>query len=130
MPASLLVALALVQPAPAAADPAPPATRARPERPIPSYFTEGDYPFEAHGFAAQGSVEVRVEIDSTGRVRRCRPLRSAGVRLFGRVTCDILRRRARYHPARDSAGNPVPDTDTARVVWALPYTREPVPTPR
>lgn len=127
MSTALLLALALVQSAPPAADPAAPATRAQPVQPLQSYFRSWDYPMEAVAFGVQGSVEVRLDIDSEGRVRRCRPLRSRGARLFGRVSCDILRRRARFHPARDAAGNPVPDSCTRRIYWGLPSNRDPIP---
>ena len=40
-------------------------------------------------------------------------------------TCGILVRRARFTPARDAAGKPVPDTFEGRIVWRLPETGPP-----
>lgn len=128
-----LLALALVIaaiPPPAPADPPTPAVPARPLRPIPSLFTGNDYPVEAQAFNIQGSAQYDAIVGVDGRIHRCRILRASSIRLFGAVTCEILRRRARFQPARDAAGNPIEDVVTGTISWGLPTNPQPVPRPR
>jgi hypothetical protein len=40
--------------------------------------------------------------------------------LLNLQTCRIMLVRARFTPARDAQGNPVPDTVSAAVTWILP----------
>jgi periplasmic protein TonB len=126
----LALALTLAAAAPPAAEPPAPAVPARPLRPIRSLFRNGDYPYEALMFRAQGSAEFRAIVGVNGRVRDCRIVRSSWVRLFGRLTCSILRERARFEPARDAAGNPVEDVVTDTVWWGIASHPDRVPPPR
>jgi protein TonB len=110
-------------------DPPVPAVRARPLRPLPSLFSGYDYPIEAASFNVQGSVEFALVIAANGRVRDCRIVRMSLIRVFGPATCEVLRRRARYTPARDTDGRAVEDMDSGRVFWGLPTVRRPIPPP-
>jgi protein TonB len=110
-------------------DPPVPAVRARPLRPLPSLFSGYDYPLEAANFNVQGSVEFVLVIGANGRVRDCRIVRMSLIRVFGPATCDVLRRRARYEPARNADGHAVEDMDTGHVYWGLHTARGPIPRP-
>jgi protein TonB len=110
-------------------DPPVPAVRAQPLRPLRSLFSGYDYPIEAASFNVQGSVEFVLVIGANGRVRDCRIVRMSLIRVFGPATCAVLRRRARYTPARDAAGQAVEDMDTGEVYWGLPTAHGRIPPP-
>jgi periplasmic protein TonB len=110
--------LALLLAMQAATPPAHPAQRARANS--GSLFSTADYPPDALRAHAQGRVSFHVEISAEGRVTNCEITGSSGRASLDAATCRILRTRARYHPARDAAGNPVPDTDNGWVAWRLP----------
>lgn len=110
-------------------DPPVPAVRARLLRPLPSLFSGYDYPIEAANFNVQGSVEFVLVIAANGRLRDCRIVRMSLIRVFGPATCDVLRRRARYVPARDADGHAVEDMDKGRVFWGLRSAHGPIPQP-
>jgi protein TonB len=82
-------------------------------------FTAEDYPEDAISNNEQGTVAVTLQIDSGGDVSGCTVEQSSGSETLDRATCSILTERARFAPARDLAGNAVPDRYTQRVVWRL-----------
>jgi protein TonB len=50
----------------------------------------------------------------------CNLTRSTGNGALDSATCNILRRRAKFTPARDSSGNPTTDTyNTPPITWRL-----------
>lgn len=107
----------LAPPPPAAG---PPAIRAIAMRPFADYFSPDDYPAAALAAGQQGEVRFVLRIGANGRVDNCTITRSSGSSWLDSTACRILRARARYRPARDSAGTPVPDTDRGAFVWRLP----------
>ena len=55
-----------------------------------------------------------------GRVVGCNIIRSSGNSALDSATCNIIRRRAKYVPARDNEGNPTTDTlTTPPITWRL-----------
>jgi TonB family protein len=83
-------------------------------------FSADDYPADAQSRGEQGTVLARLSIDSRGAVNRCEIARSSGSSSLDEATCRILKRRARFTPARDSSGNSVSDTvTTPPIVWRL-----------
>ncbi|WP_294121069.1 energy transducer TonB [Sphingomonas sp.] len=83
-------------------------------------FSTDDYPMEAIRNEEQGTTAFRVEINRSGRVSDCIVTSSSGSDALDEATCKILERRARFVPARDSAGNRVPDEYSGRIRWELP----------
>jgi len=120
--AFLALLLAAAQPAPArpAPDAAPPRPTAWPFRD----FSDDDYPAAARRAGEQGRVVYRVEIGPDGRVSGCAVRWSSGSASLDAATCRIVSRRARFAPARDSAGRPVPDRRDGDVLWVLPREGE------
>jgi len=110
----LALAAAMQAAAPAGAPP----TRARPR--LGSYFAPADYPDAARAAGEHGRVDTALAIGANGRVTGCTVLRSSGSAALDSATCRILRSRARYTPARDAAGAPVPGYDIARLTWGPP----------
>jgi protein TonB len=85
-----------------------------------SYISPDDYPAAALGSGAQGIVRFTLTIDPSGRVVGCNITHSSGSSVLDMATCQIMRRRARYTPARDSNGNPVAGTIEQQVEWKAP----------
>jgi protein TonB len=85
-----------------------------------SLFSADDYPPSALSAGAEGSVRASLSIDTAGRVVGCNITQSSGNTALDSATCNILRRRAKFTPARDSNGNPTADTiSTPTIVWRL-----------
>lgn len=95
----------------------PPARHARARADLQSYFFTGDYPREAMRLSQEGTVGFQLDVSPEGRVNLCRVVSSSGSELLDVRTCEILLVRARFEPARDEAGNAVPDIISARVTW-------------
>ena len=100
---------------------APPALqlRARAQANLASYVHDQDYPDIALRRGEQGRVVFVLHISPEGRVTECSVVASnAGILLNAR-TCDIMRTRARFEPARDLQGNPAPDRVHASISWRM-----------
>jgi protein TonB len=83
-------------------------------------FSNDDYPAAALRNEEQGTTVVRLTIGPDGRVSDCAISSSSGSSSLDNTTCSILRRRARFTPAKDQAGNPISDTYTQRIRWEIP----------
>jgi protein TonB len=114
----------ITPPAPPAPAPAPPPpVRVEPARAranLASYVSDADYPAAAQRNEEQGTTGFRLTIGTDGRVTNCEVTSSSGSSSLDSTTCNIMRRRARFTPARDSSGNPTTDTHSARIRWVLP----------
>lgn len=107
----------------AATDSEPGAASGSPSRAkgnLTAYFSGNDYPAEAIRREETGTVAFKLQIDTRGRVSDCAIEKSSGSASLDRATCTIIRRRARYQPARDPKGRAVPDVATGRIRWVLP----------
>jgi protein TonB len=115
--------------------PIPPVAIAPPPPPLPprkvvsaqsakgdlrSLFSADDYPASAQSSGAEGTVRASLTIGPDGRVTGCNITQSSGNGALDSATCNILRRRAKFVPARDSNGNPTSDTiATPSIIWRL-----------
>ena len=112
-----------VVPAPPPPPPPPHKTvSAQPARgDVRSVFSNDDYPSEAIAAEAQGTAQAQLTIGPDGRVTGCNLIKSTGNNALDSTTCNILRRRVKFTPARDSNGNPTTDTyTTPPISWVLP----------
>ena len=113
----------VARPAPPA-PPAPPPPRvsqaARAKGNLVSLFSTDDYPQSAIRNEEQGTTAVRMTIGTDGRVADCTITSSSGSSALDNATCSILRRRARFTPAKDQAGHPISDSFSQRIRWELP----------
>jgi periplasmic protein TonB len=83
-------------------------------------FSADDYPASAQSSGAEGTTRASLTIGPDGRVTGCNIIQSSGNGSLDSTTCNILRRRAKFTPARDSNGNPTSDTiTTPSIVWRL-----------
>ena len=106
------------------APPAPPPPRvsqaAKARGNLPALFSTDDYPQSAIRNEEQGTTAVRMTVGPDGRVAECSITQSSGSSALDNATCSILKRRARFTPAKDQAGNPISDTVSQRIRWELP----------
>jgi protein TonB len=83
-------------------------------------FSADDYPSSAQASGAEGTTQARLSIGADGRVNGCDIIRSAGNNALDSATCNILRRRAKFSPAKDSTGNAVASSYTTPPIrWVL-----------
>jgi len=113
----------VVTPPPAPPPPPPPrkiqsATSARGD--LRTLFSADDYPAAAQAAGAEGTAQAELTVGPDGRVVGCNLIRSTGNSSLDSATCNILRRRAKFTPARDSNGQATTDTvTTPPIVWRL-----------
>ncbi|MEO7634679.1 MAG: TonB family protein [Sphingomicrobium sp.] len=83
-------------------------------------FSADDYPAAAESAGAEGTARASLTIGPDGRVTGCSITQSSGNSSLDSATCNVLRRRAKFTPARDSNGNATSDTiSTPAIVWRL-----------
>jgi protein TonB len=118
LPAFLLAAQGVAAPTPAPATGAPAPVRQGTNWPF-DLLSDDDYPAAALRNSEQGKVKYRVEIGPDGRVSNCTITSSSGSSILDSATCRIIRSRARFVPATDERGNPVPDRREGEITWRL-----------
>ncbi|MEE4350299.1 MAG: energy transducer TonB [Pacificimonas sp.] len=112
---------------PAPPPPPPPPPPAGPTRPpqLPSNarnaFTANDYPNASIRAEEEGTVEISMVVDTSGRVvsDSCQVTQSSGHSRLDRQSCRLAERRFRFEPALNN-GNPVQQRYTQRFRWQLP----------
>jgi protein TonB len=83
-------------------------------------FSADDYPSSAQSAGAEGTVRASIVVGPDGRVQSCNVVQSSGNGSLDSATCNIIRRRAKFTPARDSNGQAVTDTvQSPPIVWRL-----------
>ena len=83
-------------------------------------FSVDDYPAAAIRRDETGSVRARLAIGANGNVTGCSVVESSGSSTLDQKTCQILKARARFTPAKDSNGQPTTDSYvTPSIVWRL-----------
>ena len=71
--------------------------------------------------ALRGKAFVfRLDVDKEGNASRCTVVQSSGSPAVDERACSLLQQRARFRPATNSAGAPVPTSFQSRVVFQLP----------
>ena len=78
-----------------------------------------NYPRRAERDGIEGNVTVRVTVGPDGRVSACSVSASSGNADLDAAACDGMTRYARYDPALDQNGNPIPDSDTRTISYRL-----------
>ena len=107
------------------ATPPPPPPPPPPARPAQSASlrsggpTNDDYPSSSQRNEEEGVVQVRMTINTDGRVESCTVTKSSGFPALDSETCKIFQRRSRWKVATDTAGNKVADTRTQSVRWQI-----------
>jgi protein TonB len=99
--------------------PAAGAASARRARPLTHWTTNENYPLSSLLSREQGTVEFTLAIDAGGCPVGCRITRSSGYKTLDQAACGVMYRKARFDPATDENGNPVPGTYHNRFTWSL-----------
>lgn len=76
----------------------------RPRGLLGNFFTDDDYPAAALRAESSGVTRFLLTISADGRVSDCTVTQSSGSALLDHNSCSLAERRARFLPARDSAG--------------------------
>ena len=109
--------------APPPPPPPPPPRKVEPARPrgsLVGLFSPDDYPSSAQSAGAEGTVRASITVGPDGRVTGCSVTQSSGNNALDNATCNIIRRRAKFTPARDSNGQAVSDTiSSPPITWRL-----------
>lgn len=109
-------------PPPVAKDP-PPAfdpVAASPKNGPLGWITTEQYPSVALRRGWEGHGEYLLTIGTNGRVSNCTITQSTGRRVLDDATCKSVKRRARFNPAINSAGEKVSGTYSGKVTWKIP----------
>lgn len=86
---------------------------------VASLFSAADYPAAAFAANQQGTVHFSLTVGADGRVLNCNIVGSSGSTSLDVGTCNVLRRRATFVPARTSGGTPTVGTYESFVNWRL-----------
>lgn len=78
-----------------------------------------DYPAAARAAEAQGTTSVTISVTAQGRPSACRMVHSSHSRDLDAATCDLVLKRFRFRPARDSAGHAVEGEVDYDQEWTL-----------
>jgi len=85
-----------------------------------TWITDNDYRTSWINRGFEGRASFELSIDTRGRVSDCRITGSTGYQALDTATCRLLERRARFNPAKDSAGNNVAGSYSSSVRWRIP----------
>jgi TonB family protein len=96
-----------------------PAVGPRPTGSPQNWVTDDDYPAEALRAGQHGTVAFRLDLDAAGAVTGCTVTSSSGSALLDARTCELLRLRGRFVPARDRKGRAIASGWSARFTWRL-----------
>ncbi len=94
---------------------------------VAKWVTSADYPAEALRTRTEGTTGFRLTLSAEGRVTDCVIIQSSGSSVLDSATCGILRRRARFEPARDAKGEAIDSTFSSSFSWRLPKPQPPSP---
>jgi periplasmic protein TonB len=110
-----------VAPAPPPAPPKPSAaSHASPKGSFQSLMSTDDYPPSALRNNEAGTVSFKLDVGPDGKVSNCTVTGSSGFADLDQTACRLLQRRARFTPAKDSAGNAIADVYSSRFTWQIP----------
>ncbi|AOL94297.1 TonB family protein [Porphyrobacter sp. LM 6] len=84
------------------------------------WVTDADYRTRWINEGLSGSARFTLAIDARGGVTNCSVTRSTGHAVLDAATCQLVTRRARFDPARDSTGKPVAGSYNGSINWKIP----------
>jgi TonB family protein len=87
---------------------------------LASYFSDNDYPEDAIYRGLSGTTGLALLINEEGKVADCMVVQTSGQAGLDTQSCAIIKRRARFTPARGIDGKPTKDRVTSRISWRIP----------
>ena len=90
---------------------------------IEGTITDSDYPTLAILNEESGTVVVKFSIAETGLVTACETHMSSGSATLDTKSCEIVKTRFKYKPARNARGQAISETKVQRINWRLPGNR-------
>jgi hypothetical protein len=84
-----------------------------------SWLSTADYPAAMLRAGRSAAVHFRLMIDEAGAPTDCVVQTAVGSG-FDELTCRLLRKRARFTPALDAQGRPIPSFFASSVSWIIP----------
>lgn len=97
-----------------------PARPAVPPRLLTTIVGPDDYPLALIEAGAQGHIVVTIRISPSGEPTACEIRQSTGFPALDSHTCGLVMQRARFEPARNEQGDPVPSYVFAPIIWRIP----------
>lgn len=85
-----------------------------------SWRADADYPRKALREGREGTAKFRLDISDRGKVTGCEIIESTGWEDLDEETCRLLPKKARFMPAKDASGRPIPDNYYGSITWRLP----------
>ncbi|MAY77408.1 TonB family protein [Citromicrobium bathyomarinum] len=89
-----------------------------------AWITHRDYPAAAISNGDEGRVSFKLTISSEGLVTGCEITGGTASDSLKQLTCQLVRERAQFNPARNSKGQPAEGTYEATVAWEIPAAGE------
>lgn len=86
----------------------------------PKYQTNDDYPAAALAAGAQGTAFFEILVGKDGLPKSCRITQSAGHSDLDTASCELVMRRARFHPQINETGDPIEFLYSNRIRWEIP----------
>ena len=93
---------------------------------IGTWLGPGSYPWEYLRNALSARVHLRLMTDERGAVSRCIVQSPRGENIAGAVACRELVKTAKFEPALDANGNPVPGFYTTMIFYNTPRHNGPL----
>jgi hypothetical protein len=95
------------------------ATGPKPKSNPGEWLYSSDYPQDALAAGHQAIIRFRLMIGAAGQVTSCVVQSAIAKGNFGKISCDLLTRRARFEPALATNGLPVPSYYVGKVRWVM-----------
>ncbi|WP_447726871.1 energy transducer TonB [Sphingomonas koreensis] len=95
------------------------AVHAKAARTPDTWVTPEDYPAGSLMARESGVVGVRLSISAAGNLTECKIVASSKFPTLDKETCALIRKRARYEPARMADGAKVPSVSFLRFRWQI-----------
>jgi len=87
---------------------------------LATYVKDTDFPEEGIRKGVGGTTAFALLIDEKGMIADCTVIETSGQAMYDSQSCALLKKRARFTPARDAAGKPHKDSVIGKISWIVP----------
>lgn len=89
-------------------------------------ISDNDYPPEAIRANQVGTTTAKFIVSTNGRVPVCEVENSSGWEVLDQKTCELIKERFQYVPAKNRKGRPLAYMLTQRITWRMPAGDHPL----